>query len=89
MFMKKIMRYVHCSYPLSPTIKKYVGNLFDNYNIITDLNDLGESLHNSILHLLTVGYELVDRDEFATIITAHLANRIKGPDVDMFEKYRK
>jgi len=49
----------------------------------------GESLHNSIMHLLTVGYELVDRDEFATIITAHLANRIKGPDVDMFEKYRK
>lgn len=49
----------------------------------------GESLHNSILHLLTVGYELVNRDEFATIITEHLANRIKGPDVDMFEKYRK
>lgn len=49
----------------------------------------GEALHNSILHLLPVGYELVNRDEFATIIQAHLSNRIKGPDVDMFQKYRK
>ena len=57
--------------------------------IIDDPEYLGDALHNSILHLLTVGYELVNRDEFATIITAHLANRIKGPDVDMFQKYRK
>jgi hypothetical protein len=49
----------------------------------------GEALHNSILHLLPVGYELVNRDEFGSIIQAHLANRIKGPHVDMFQKYRK
>eukprot|EP00088_Acartia_fossae_P043085 TRINITY_DN4530_c0_g1_i1.p1 TRINITY_DN4530_c0_g1~~TRINITY_DN4530_c0_g1_i1.p1 ORF type:complete len:468 (-),score=108.69 TRINITY_DN4530_c0_g1_i1:803-2182(-) len=47
----------------------------------------GESLHNSIRHLLTVGYELVNRDEFSAIISAHLDRRVKGPDVDMFKKY--
>jgi len=48
----------------------------------------GSSLHNSILHLLQVGYELVNRDEFGSIISAHLAYRIKGSKVDMFERYR-
>ena len=47
---------------------------------------LGEALHNSIRHLLGVGYDLLDRDEFATILTAHLDNRVKGPHVDMFNK---
>lgn len=44
----------------------------------------GESLHNTIRHLLGVGYELLDRDQFATILTSHLDHRVKGAKVDMF-----
>jgi len=46
----------------------------------------GEGLHNTIRHLLGVGYDLLDRDAFATILSAHLDNRVQGPSVDMFKK---
>lgn len=38
----------------------------------------GKALHSTVRHLLTTGYELVDREPFGKIITAHL-NRRKGP----------
>jgi len=44
----------------------------------------GEALHNTIRHLLGVGYELLDRDPFGAILTAHLDHRVKGDNVDMF-----
>lgn len=44
----------------------------------------GSALHNTIRHLLGVGYDLLDRDEFGTILTAHLDNRVTGAQVDMF-----
>ena len=50
------------------------------------LSVLGEGLHNTIRHLLGVGYDLLDRDAFATILSAHLDNRVQGPSVDMFKK---
>lgn len=46
----------------------------------------GEALHGTIRVLLTVAYDLLDRDAFAQIIQAHLEKRVKGPDVDSFRK---
>jgi len=46
----------------------------------------GSGLHNTIRHLLGVGYELLDRDAFGTILSAHLDDRVNGPNVDMFNK---
>lgn len=36
--------------------------------------------------LLGVGYDLLDRDEFATILHRPPVNRVKGPHVVMFNK---
>jgi len=45
----------------------------------------GVILHNTVQHLLTVAYDLLGRDEFGTIITAHLGNRRKTSDLNMFK----
>lgn len=49
----------------------------------------GEALHGTVRRLLSVAYELLDRDAFATILQAHLDHRVKGPDVDSFRQFAK
>jgi hypothetical protein len=39
----------------------------------------GRALHSTVRHLLTTGYNLIDRETFAKIIAAHL-NRRKAAD---------
>lgn len=46
----------------------------------------GKALHGTIRILLTVAYDLLDRDAFAQIIQAHLEQRVKGAEVDSFKK---
>merc|ERR1711864_43968 len=52
--------------------------------------DQGESkvLDNTITHLLGVSYELLGRDIFTDILTAHLAHRTKGGN-DCFAPWRE
>ena len=48
----------------------------------------GDRLHKTILHLLGVAYDLLDRDEFGKIIKSHLERRRKGVEMDSFAKWR-
>ena len=48
----------------------------------------GERLHNTIKHLLGVAYELLNREEFATIVNCHLGRRNKGCEPDSFRQWR-
>ena len=48
----------------------------------------GDVLHNTIKHLLCVAYDLLDRDQFGTIVKAHLERRQKG-DQDRFKHWRE
>ncbi|KAK3608963.1 hypothetical protein CHS0354_026292 [Potamilus streckersoni] len=45
----------------------------------------GEVFHSSILRLLPLAYELLNRDVFSKIITAHLRNRKQGKDLSQLE----
>lgn len=49
----------------------------------------GEALHSTIRHLMGVAYDLLDRDQFSAVLTAHLARRGKGAEPDSFLKWRK
>nr|CAG4638660.1 EOG090X0BAY [Cyclestheria hislopi] len=42
----------------------------------------GEALHSTILHLLSVAYDLLERREFIQILKVHLNNRLKLGTVD-------
>jgi len=48
----------------------------------------GLALHNTARHLLSVAYELLDREEFTSVLNAHLARRTKG-SFDSFARWRK
>ena len=41
----------------------------------------GRALHSTVRHLLTTGYNLVERETFAKIIAAHLNRREVGDHV--------
>ncbi|KAA0191786.1 hypothetical protein HAZT_HAZT000884 [Hyalella azteca] len=41
-------------------------------------------LHSSAKHLMTVAYDLLGRQEFSTILKAHLKNRRKGQNLSAF-----
>lgn len=45
-------------------------------------------LHNTIKHLLGVAYELLNRQEFSTILNCHLERRNKGSEPDSFRQWR-
>ncbi|KAL3879005.1 hypothetical protein ACJMK2_031327 [Sinanodonta woodiana] len=45
----------------------------------------GKVFHSSILRLLPLAYELLNRDVFSKIITAHLQNRKRGEDLSQLE----
>ncbi|RXG70274.1 Histone PARylation factor 1 [Armadillidium vulgare] len=46
----------------------------------------GEEFHSFIRHLLTVAYDLLNREAFSKIIQAHLKNRRKGPNQSSFNE---
>lgn len=45
----------------------------------------GDILHNTILHLMGVAYDLLDRDHFGKILNAHLAKRSKSSQLNVFK----
>ena len=48
----------------------------------------GDRLHNTIKHLLGVAYDLLNREDFFTIVKCHLERRTKGTEPDSFAKWR-
>lgn len=47
-----------------------------------DMFSFGSShLHGQIMHLLPLAYQLLNRDAFADVITAHLQDRKRGADL--------
>jgi len=48
----------------------------------------GQALHPTLKHLLSVAYELLNRDLYGEIISAHLEQRSKGKEPDSFARWR-
>jgi len=48
----------------------------------------GQALHPTLKHLLSVAYELLNRDLYGEIISAHLEQRYKGREPDSFARWR-
>merc|ERR1711963_853021 len=48
----------------------------------------GQALHPTLKHLLSVAYELLNRDLYGEIISAHLEQRSKGREPDSFARWR-
>jgi len=49
----------------------------------------GQALHPTVKHLLGVAYELLNRDLFGEVVSAHLDKRVKGREPDSFARWRK
>ncbi|KAK8394144.1 hypothetical protein O3P69_006381 [Scylla paramamosain] len=45
----------------------------------------GEVFHKPLMHLLSVGYDLLERDPFIDILQAHLRNRRRGSQVSILD----
>ncbi|XP_045125839.1 histone PARylation factor 1-like isoform X4 [Portunus trituberculatus] len=45
----------------------------------------GEVFHKPLLHLLSVGYDLLERDPFIDILQAHLRNRRRGSQMSILD----